>query len=180
MEQGDAQKITYVLEMTTPYQLRRPAGVRELEVQRLEVPCPEFSWFLHEAVGADYRWGGREHWGRRAWTEFVQRPELETWVAYSAGNPVGYYELENQDDGSVRIACFGLLRQFTGQGLGGYLLVRAVERCWEKGAERVWLRTCSHDHPHALSNYCARGFRIVATQADPANAPRASTLFRQP
>jgi GNAT superfamily N-acetyltransferase len=177
-EQDSEQKITYLLEMSNSDELRPSARSRvDFEVKRVEIACPELNWFLHQAVGAEFRWGGREGWGRQAWTAYVDRPALETWVAYVAGTPAGYYELEKQHDSSARIECFGLLRQFFGQGLGGVLLTRAVERCWEMGANRVWLTTCSHDHPRALQNYLSRGFRLVNETTGPPNPPRESALF---
>lgn len=171
-------KITRTLEMAGREELRPSRkSALDVQVQQVEVPCPEFNWFLHQLVGAEFRWGGRDTWGRQEWMTFVSRPELETWVAYVKGNPAGYYELEKQADGSVRIVSFGLHRQFFGQHLGGVLLTLAVQRCWNMGARRVWLRTCSHDHPHALQNYLARGFKIVEVTEGPANPPRASQLF---
>lgn len=164
--------------MSSADELRPPdQTTAEIEVKRVEIAFPEFNWFLHQAVGTEFRWGGREDWGGQEWSEYVDRPELETWVAYVAGNPAGYYELEKQDDGSVRIECFGLRRQFFGQGLGGALLTEAVERCWEMGANRVWLTTCNHDHPHALQNYLTRGFKRVKETTGPPNPPRESALF---
>ena len=77
----------------------------------------------------------------------------------------------------MRIECFGLRRPFFGKGIGGAMLSRAVERCWALGAKRVWLSTCSHDHPHALDNYRARGFELVEERTGPPNASRASALF---
>ena len=58
------------------------------------------------------------------------------------------------------MAYFGLLPAFTGQGLGRFMLTKAVERAWALGAARVWLHTSSLDHSSALSNYLARGFSI--------------------
>ena len=181
MEHETEQKITYSLEMSSREDLR-PSKRKtvEFEIKRVEIACPEYNWFLHNAVGAEFRWGGREDWGRPEWTEFVDRPELETWVAYVAGAPAGYYEIEKRKDGSVQIECFGLRRQFFGRGLGGALLTEAVERCWKMGANRVWLSTCNHDHPHALKNYLARGFRLVETMTGPPNPPRVSALFARP
>ena len=72
---------------------------------------------------------------------------------------------------NTHIHNFGLLSQFIGQGLGGHLLSQAVKRAWAWGASSVWLSTCSHDHPHALKNYLARGFRIRTTTVGPANPP---------
>ena len=72
----------------------------------------------------------------------------------------GYVELRKYPDAAVEIAYFGLLPAFVGQGLGKFLLTKAVERAWARGAARVWLHTSSLDHSSALSNYLARGFSI--------------------
>ena len=181
MERDTEQKITHHLEMSSRNDLRpSERTTAEFEVKRVGIACPEFNWFLHQAVGPEFRWGGRDDWGRQEWTEYVDRPELETWVAYVAGTPAGYYELQKEDDSSVQIKCFGLRKQFFGQGLGGSLLTKAAGRCWEMGANRVWLTTCNHDHPHALQNYLARGFKLVKETTSPPNQPRESALFAPP
>jgi GNAT superfamily N-acetyltransferase len=78
-----------------------------------------------------------------------------------SGTPAGYFELERQHEAAVELAYFGLLSRFIGKGIGGTLLTAAINRAWEMGAQRVWVHTCTLDHPQALSNYQARGFRIV-------------------
>ena len=170
-------KTTYWLEMNSEAAFRPSATDSRLQVCHVELPCPEFNWFLHQAVGGHYRWGGREAWGAAEWQEFVDRTEVETHVGYIRSTPAGYFELEKQDDQSIRVLCFGLLPQFIGQGLGGPLLTEAVSRCWQLGATRIWLTTCSHDHPHALSNYLARGFRQFDQTQSALNAARSSGLF---
>lgn len=174
----DDVKTVWRLEMRDASALR-PKLVDDstLEVRRVEEPLPEFNWFLNEAVGVEFRWGGRDEWTQADWIAYVDRPELETWVAYVGGAPAGYAELEKQDDASVRIQRFGLLSRFRGRGLGGHLLTEFTRRAWSMGAERVWLSTCSHDHPHALRNYQARGFRVVDESTGPANGQRSSVLF---
>lgn len=171
-------KTVWTLEMTDPTQLRaKHVGVEGLEVRRVEIPSPGFSWFLHQAVGADYRWGGRETWSEAEWRTCVGQPGFETWVAYVTGAPAGYFEFGKLDDGSIRIHSLGLLKAFFGRGLGAHLLTTAVEIAWKRAPRRVWLNTCSHDHPHALDNYRARGFRVVNEQQYEPNAPRDSLLF---
>ena len=51
---------------------------------------------------------------------------------YLRGTPVGYFELDGDTDGDIEIALFGILPQFTGQGIGGYLLTVAIQRAWER------------------------------------------------
>ncbi len=75
--------------------------------------------------------------------------------------PAGYFELCEHDDGAVEIVYFGLLPDFIGRGWGKYLLTGATQAAWGLGPSRVWLHTCTLDHPAALPNYLRRGFRAV-------------------
>jgi GNAT superfamily N-acetyltransferase len=152
------------LEMTDPAQLRpgREPAVPAMLV-RAERPAPELSRFLYRAVGGDWYWLDRIDWTYDQWRDWVSAPGHELWTCWVQGVPAGYVELDRQDDGDVEIAYFGLLPDFVGLGLGGWLLTRAVERAWEiEGTRRVWLHTCELDAPQAVANYIARGF--VATR----------------
>jgi GNAT superfamily N-acetyltransferase len=159
----DTRKLVtiYHLEMTDPADLR-PARRRppDTEIRRAEVASPELNRYLYASVGGDWYWRDRLNWTYARWLEWLDRPQLETWVAYLRGTPAGYFELERQYDDSVEIAYFGLLPQFIGLGLGGYMLTRAIERGWEMDPRRVWVHTCTLDHPGALANYQGRGLRI--------------------
>lgn len=148
------------LELTAPQELKpgNPAAVA-YTLLRCEVPSPAYNRFLYATVGADWYWRDRLSWSEEAWRRAIDRPEVATWVAYVQGAPAGYFELERQADGAVEISYFGLLPGFIGRGLGGALLTDAVREAWAFGANRVWLHTCTLDHPSALANYQARGFR---------------------
>ena len=147
--------------MLRPEDLRPvPSPGTDVAVTRAEIPSPELNRFLYTAVGGDWHWTDRLGWSYASWLAYLDRPELETWVAYVSGTPAGYLELEMQPGESVEVAYFGLLPRFIGRGIGGYLLSAGVQRAWAMGARRVWVHTCSLDGPHALANYQARGFRI--------------------
>jgi GNAT superfamily N-acetyltransferase len=60
----------------------------------------------------------------------------------------------------VQLAYFGLLPEFLGRRLGGWFLSESIARAWEWNARRVWVHTCSLDHPAALANYEARGMTV--------------------
>ncbi|HYG64293.1 MAG TPA: GNAT family N-acetyltransferase [Thermoanaerobaculia bacterium] len=174
-----AEVTTWHLEMLSPADLR-PSGaeVPGLEIRQARIPSPELNRFLYTAVGGDWFWIDRLCWTYEDWLRYLDRPEVETWVAYLEGTPAGYCELERQPGAAgddVEILYFGLLPRFIGRGLGGRLLTRAVERAWEMGASRVWVHTCSLDGPAALPAYRARGFRVFkevrSEQAVPAEPP---------
>jgi ribosomal protein S18 acetylase RimI-like enzyme len=166
------------VEVTTTYleirrgELRPAAPPRAaVDIKPVTVPVPAFSRFLYTTVGAPYHWVDRLPWTDAQWLEWLDRPELETWVAYRAGTPLGYVELELQAQRSTEIAYFGLLPQFTGQGIGGHLLTHAVERGFALGAERVWVHTCDLDSPAALPGYLARGFTVYDRRTHPQVLP---------
>jgi len=163
---------TYSLEMLHPNELRPSLKKgNELSVIQAGIPCPELNRFLYTAVGGDWYWIGRLGWTYQQWQAYLDRPELETWVGYVAGTPAGYFELEMQPEHTVELAYFGLLPQFIGRGVGGRLLTAAIERAWAMGAQRVWVHTCTLDHPGALTNYQARGFRIFAEEVSTMDLP---------
>lgn len=144
---------------------------RTYDLKKLSSPLPEFNRFLYLAVGAPWNWYMRLNWTYQQWQAFLSRPGVETWVAYRDGTPIGYFELEQQHQGSVEIAYFGLISDFIGQGFGKTLLEDAIAAAWQLGGRRVWLHTCSLDHPRALENYLDRGFVIFKEEQIIDNLP---------
>jgi len=156
---------TWYLEMRSPDQLR-PARVdrSDLAIIQTQIPSPAFSRFLYASVGGSWYWLDRLSWSDERWMAYLDRPQVETWVAYVSGTPAGYIELEAQPAGNVEIAYFGLLPQFIGQRLGGHLLTVGIQQAWQMQAERIWVHTCSLDGQYALKNYQSRGFTLYDTR----------------
>jgi len=104
-------------------------------------------------------------WTEAGWSDWANRAEVETWLAFFEGKEAGYFELEKQEEGNVEIVYFGLLSATIGRGLGGAMLTGAISRAWEmESTQRVWVHTCTEDHEHALGNYQKRGFREFKTE----------------
>jgi GNAT superfamily N-acetyltransferase len=155
------QAVRTYLEMTDRSELspaEPPPG--DVTLERCD-QCPPALWRrLYSEVGRNYHWVDRLAWSDEAIVRYLADPHLELWILGEAGEPAGYFELRAEDDGGVEIAYFGLMPHAVGRGLGRFMLTRAVERAWDRGANRVWLHTSSLDHSSALSNYLARGFSI--------------------
>jgi GNAT superfamily N-acetyltransferase len=125
------------------------------------VPQWRFNRFLYEAVGAEWQWNDKSGWTDQQWGDYAESPQLRTFVAYYDGSPAGYYELcRAAEPDEVEVVCLGLLPAFIGRGWGGVLLTRALEAAWEMRPGRVWLHTCTLDHPMAVRNYLARGLTL--------------------
>jgi GNAT superfamily N-acetyltransferase len=152
---------TYYLEMLDPRELRPKRSTRaDLSLALIDPPMPELNRFFYTTVGANWYWHDRLPWTFANWRAYLARPELQTWMIAVKGTPAGYFELERQPQGEVEICYFGLLPAFVGAGLGGHLLTCAIERGFAMGAKRLWVHTCTLDHPQALANYQARGMRL--------------------
>lgn len=128
-------------------------------------PCePGFWRHLYGTVGAAYRWFDRLPWTDEDIQGYLDDPAVSLWVMTVGDEIAGYYELRREPGASFEIVYFGLMPAYTGRGLGGFMLADAVERAWSLGAHRVWLHTCSFDHPHAIQNYLDRGFKVFKTE----------------
>lgn len=165
---------------TTHLELRSPAALEPttlvpsgVVLRRTLQPNPDLNCFLYTTVGAEYCWDDRLPWTRANWMGWVSRPEVQTWVLYQSDAPVGYFELEAQEGGSVEIVYFGLLPSFTGKGLGKYLLTQAIYRAFamREGVTRVWVHTCTLDHPAGLAGYLAAGFTIFKEEDEDMDLP---------
>ncbi len=163
-------KTVYRMEMDSEDAFR-PGGAGHLQVERVAHPYGELSKFFHTLVGHPWQWGGRDGWGEQEWDAYVNQPGFEMWLALHEGTPVGYVELTLLSSEEVQIKRMGLAPAFIGKGLGGQLLTAAVKRAWELTSKKVWLSTCSQDHPRARANYEARGFEVVTVREEDENPP---------
>lgn len=155
---------TWTLEQLSRDELiEAPEPPLPLLLLRAERPSPELGRFLYTAVGGNWYWTDRLTWSYERWTEW-QTNGTETSVAYLAGTPAGYFELDGSQPGQVELAYIGLLPDCVGKGIGGWLLTRALQRAWELGPDRVWVHTCTLDGPNALNNYRARGMRVSGVE----------------
>lgn len=173
---------TYYLEMTSADALKTKAASNGFSVVECGIKQFQFNRFLYQLVGEDYQWLDKLSWTEEQWRAFAEDDRLRTWVGYFKGSPAGYYELQQQDGGDVEIAYFGLTPKFIGKGFGGYLLSHAIESAWGwKGSRRVWVHTCTLDHPSALHNYKARGMTVYRVETGGSQTlPPASTSNPNP
>lgn len=143
------------LEELRPFALEAP----DLTLERVADREPALYRHLYLAVGGPYDWVDRAAWSDQEILAHLSQACVSVWVLSRGPAPVGYFELAAGPAPAVEIAYFGLFPDQFGRGLGKHLLTLAVERAFALGARRVWLHTCTLDHPAALPNYLARGFR---------------------
>jgi len=80
-------------------------------------------------------------------------------VADVGGKVVGYIALMNHGK-NAKIVSFAVRREFRGRGIGGKLLKAAIERCRQRGKERILLEV-RVSNTVAQRLYKKNGFEII-------------------
>jgi GNAT superfamily N-acetyltransferase len=107
-----------------------------------------------------------------ALTRIIHDPAITIHAAVDRqGIEVGLLELDFRKAGACELSYFGLVPELAGQGHGRWMMAQALAMAWRKDVSRVWVHTCTLDHPSALGFYRASGFtaisRTIETFADP-------------
>jgi GNAT superfamily N-acetyltransferase len=149
--------VFYLEMLVPPHRLVTPP--REgLAVVHARKPTLAYYRFLYDTVGRDYAWRRCQKLSDIELAAVVHDPRVEVHVLMADGVPAGFAELDRRTSGEIELTQFGLMPEFIGQGLGRYFLQWAVDRAWSYRPRRLWLHTCTNDHPAALPNYRKAGF----------------------
>ena len=121
--------------------------------------------FLYKQIGKRHYWVDRLIWTDQDWIKYVSRFDLYTYILKVNNEIAGFFEfIFHKEKFEIEIAYLGLLEEYFGKKLGGYLLSEAIKISWTFEIHRIWVHTCSLDHKNALNNYLARGMSIFNSQ----------------
>ena len=85
--------------------------------------------FFYKSIGKNCQWIDRLIWTDLNWTDYVSSEKLFTCILKNKDEIAGYFELLfNKDTKEAEIAYFGILEEYFGKKLGGYLLSQAIKR----------------------------------------------------
>lgn len=164
-----AAVVTY-LQMTAPAAATArplPAGTTAMQ-ERL---ANDTYRALFRAVGAPWLWFSRLIMDDATLRTILDHDAIEVWVIRRDGQAIGFVELDFRTAGACELAFFGIIKEATGQGLGGPMMALAQSRAFARDISRLHVHTCSLDDPRALDFYRKAGFtpykRAVEVFADP-------------
>tara|TARA_B100000780_G_C21048889_1_gene421121 strand:+ start:30 stop:533 length:504 start_codon:yes stop_codon:yes gene_type:complete len=121
--------------------------------------------FFYKNIGKSCQWVDRLVWTDIKWIKYVSAENLFTYILKDNQEFAGYFELLfDQNSKEAEIAYFGILEEYFGKRLGGYLLSEAINKSFIMKSSRVWVHTCSLDHKNALNNYLSRGMKIFRSE----------------
>lgn len=151
--------VTYLEMREQPVRPTVPSpGFAKLALMRAEKPTLDFYRFLYGCVGKGLNWTERLIMSDDDLQMIIHDPLVEVYVLYLGGVPAGYVELDRRERNEIELVYLGLSPDFTGRGLGPYLLDWAIHTAWSHSPERLWLHTCTLDDPRALPLYQRAGF----------------------
>lgn len=126
---------------------------------------------LFRAVGQDLLWFSRLLMSDEKLLDTLSNSGTESFTLKRGVDVVGILELSFRDMPDCELSFFGLVPSEVGTGTGRALIDEAIRRAFEKPIKRLWLSTCTLDHPRALSFYRKAGFtpyaRFVEVHDDP-------------
>jgi GNAT superfamily N-acetyltransferase len=165
-----ANVVTY-LEQTAPPILshsERP----DLTVRFMPRPDPQWYRALYRRIGERWLWFSRAVMRDEFLRAMLSRPTTEVHALERNGEAIGLAEFDLTKQGEVEIAMFGVVPEATGTDAARHLMTVALERAWRPGIRRVWLHTCSFDHPAAVPFYLNCGFRPWKYAIEVSDDPR--------
>jgi GNAT superfamily N-acetyltransferase len=129
---------------------------------------------LFRAVGEDLLWFSRLLMSDEKLLGILAHPETLSFTLKRGSTIIGILELSFREAPACELSFFGLVPSEVGKGTGLALMDEAIRLAFARPISRLWLSTCTLDHPKALAFYRKAGFvpymRLVEVHDDPRHA----------
>jgi GNAT superfamily N-acetyltransferase len=169
---GKIAAIVTSLEMFSAPAPRPERSDLALSLRRIEQP--DLDWFraLFRRTGEDWLWFSRLALTNDTLRAIIHDPAVEVYPLMAGEQEAGLLELDFRISGECELSFFGLLPEFIGSGAGRWLMNRAIQIAWSRPVRRLWVHTCTFDHPDALAFYLRSGFRAFRREVEICDDPR--------
>ena len=171
-----ASVITH-LEMTSRPRPRAMAQA-PLSLKRWTSVTPDNYRTLFRRVGEPWLWVSRLLLTDDALRAILDDDDIALYAVVDLhGVEVGMLELDFRVKGQCELGFLGLIPALNGKGYGRWLMGQALMLAWRKDVDRVWLHTCTLDHPAAIGFYLNSGFTAFKREVEIMKDPRCSGLY---
>src|SRR5690625_1316520 len=151
-----------------------PPADRQASWQLRAVPRPDSEWYrdLYRRIGESWLWFSRLLLSDEDLEAVLKDPGIRFFAFQVGERDEGIIELDFRQKGECELAFFGITAALQGKGAGRWLMAHALALAWSQPIQRLWLHTCTADHPKALSFYQRAGFRPYRRAVEVADDPR--------
>lgn len=171
-----ANVVTY-LEMFAPPGFGPEGNRPDLVFRR--VPNPDPGWYRAtiRSIGEAWLWFSPLIMPEAELAALLRDPLREVYALERDGETVGIAELDRREKGEVEVSFFGVTGSEIGTGAARFLMNRALEAAFRSSPHRVWVHTCTFDHPAAVRFYLRSGFRPYKFAIEVTDDPRLAGLL---
>ncbi len=174
---GKLANVVTCLEMRERAQTRPERASQPVSIERFTEPDAERYRALVRRIGEPYLWQSPLLITDEQFTQQVRDPDVEIYVLRSGGQDEGILQLDFRQAGECEVRLFGVSERLRGSGSGRKLMNYAIQTAWARPIRRLWLHTCTLDHPDALPFYVRSGFAPFKRQIEIHDDPRVIGLY---
>ena len=127
---------------------------------------------LFRRIGEPWLWFSRLVMPEPELLAILADRDVEAFVLRADGTDIGLLELDFRRPGECELAFLGVVPEAIGSGAGRFLIGQAVARAFARPIRRLFVHTCTLDHPSALAFYRRAGFRPYRRAVEIADDPR--------
>jgi GNAT superfamily N-acetyltransferase len=168
---GKMANVVTCLEMLAPPVRKLTDWPSHLTLQRFAADDLAGFRDVFRKVGSDIMWFSRLIMADEKLNSILADPAVESYKLIQSDEVIGLLELDFRKAGEAELSFFGLKPEAIGMGAGRALMDEALRRAWARPIKRLWVHTCTFDHPAALSFYIRSGFtpyqRMIEIHDDP-------------
>jgi len=146
------------LEMRSKPEISSPGLAKGMTLERWQEADLATYRALFKTIGENWLWYSRLVIPDDALLRILRDPRIEIYRLLEDGMVAGLLELDFSEKDECELAFFGLMPQAIGRGAGRILMNEALHLAWAKPINRLWVHTCTFDHPLALAFYRRSGF----------------------
>lgn len=174
---GQIANVVTCLEMLTP---PAPRAARSGDERFRLVPwSPTLDEFraLFRRVGEAWLWYSRLVMADAKLQAILDAKDVDLYRLMEGDDVLGLLELDFREAGQCELSFFGVVPEAIGKGAGRYLIDRGIALAWNRDPgkppiKRLWVHTCTFDHPNALGFYQKAGFKPYAFMVEVQDDPR--------
>jgi GNAT superfamily N-acetyltransferase len=163
--------------VVTYLEMRAPVAYSRIEASEFEishVQNPDLDWYrsLFRSIGEPWLWFSRLRLTDKELQAILDDAAVDVFALAYQGVDQGLLEFDRRKLPDVEVAFFGVTPALIGRGAGRALLAHGLDAEWKHHPQRIWLHTCTADHPGALSFYRKFGFEPYKRAVEIADDPR--------
>lgn len=154
-----------------------PEARPDLKLVRIGDPSVRRYRNLVSRIGDRWLWTSRAAATDAELLATLTKPGNSLLVLTRNDAEIGLIELHADGPEFLEVNLFGVVGEATGTGAARWMMLKALADAFRPPVRRVWLHTCTFDHPAALPFYQGIGFRPWKFAIEVDDDPRLAGLM---